>query len=505
MEKGTIVRVIAEEVSYRGFEGVVVGEAFTSRTDGKKCLIVEVEKVGRKYLEVEEVEAVNEKQEVVTKKVVKSKIKAVKDIVAVNRIPYTNKEGKELTYLYAIGEEAIEETLEELEKIAGLVATLERYDYIEGRLGQITVRHDGSRRSDTILDIYILKEDKEEAKEEEPIVEEEVEEYLLNMDTKVISKEGDVMGSPYYVTVLGREVKVDGGFKFVGKMKTSNREVEAFLSEEDYFEGKEFKEGTKAPSKKAPSKNKDILTKVSEALGLEEAEVNLNTTLGKRLKAVQDLQLKKGDLVRIKFLDGEDVKVRVERVGYMSRQTVNNKMIERFYIEDQTSNAWDLYKAVSIQVLSRNPRSKRVLTENMKQFNGAVAYYLAQDKAREGYFQKKQEDKVKAEAIRKELAKGVEEAYYKKLKTNKEKVQQFAEKEGYVVGCWNSLLDDFTEANIKHIINRIDLGSATDIIVRNNMKDYVVSVDFVDNEIDFTLWTKEEYVRLFGLGKFLDY
>lgn len=499
MEKGTIVKVVAE-VGYKGFEGVVVGEAFTSRTDGKKCLIVEVEKVGRKYLEVEEVEAVNEKQEVITKKVVKSKIKAVKDIVAVNRIPYTNKEGKELTYLYAIGEEAIEETLEELEKIAGLVATLERYDYIEGRLGQITVRHDGSRgRSNTILDIYILKEDKEEAKEEEPTVEEEeVEEYLLNMDTKVISKEGDVMGSPYYVTVLGREVKVDGGFKFVGKMKTSNREVEAFLSEEDYFEGKEFKEGTKAPSKK-----KDILTKVKEALGLEEAEVNLNTTLGKRLKAVQDLQLKKGDLVRIKFLDGEDVKVRVERVGYMSRQTVNNKMIERFYIEDQTSFAWDLYKAVSIQVLSRNPRSKRVLTENMKQFNGAVAYYLAQDKAREGYFQKKQEDKVKAEAIRKELAKGVEEAYYKKLKTNKEKVQQFAEKEGLVLGCWNSLLEDFTEASLKHVLGSIDVGSATDIVVRNNLQEYVVSVDFVDNEIDFTLWTKAEYISIFGADKFI--
>lgn len=335
---------------------------------------------------------------------------------------------------------------------------------------------------------------------------EEVEEYLLNMDTKVISKEGDVMGSPYYVTVLGREVKVEGGFKFVGKLKTSGREVEAYLSEEDYFEGKEFKEGTKAPSKKAPSKKKDILTKVREALGLEEeAEVNLHTTLGKRLKAVQDLQLKKGDQVRIKFLDGEDVKVRVERVGYMSRQTVNNKMIERFYIEDQTSFAWDLYKAVSIQVLSRNPRSKKVLTENMKQFNGAVTYYLAQDKAREGYFQKKQEEKALAEATRKELAKGVKEAYYKKLKTNKEKVQQFAEKEGLVLGCWNSLLEDFTEASLKHVLSSIDIGSATDIVVRNNLQEYVVSVDFVDNEIDFTLWTKTEYISIFGEEKFLDY
>lgn len=325
-----------------------------------------------------------------------------------------------------------------------------------------------------------------EVEEEEVVEAEEVEEYLLNMETKVISKEGDVMGSPYYVMVLGREVKVEGGFKFVGKLKTSGREVEAFLSEEDYFEGKEFKEGTKAPSKKAPSKKKDILTKVREALGLEEeAEVNLNTTLGKRLKAVQDLQLKKGDQVRIKFLDGEDVKVRVERVGYMSRQTVNNKMIERFYIEDQTSFAWDLYKAVSIQVLSRNPRSKKVLTENMKQFNGAVTYYLAKDKAKEVAYPK-----------------NVKEAYYKK---NKEKAEAFAKENGLVLGCWDKALDKFTEASFKHILGSIDIGSATDIVVRNNMKDYVVTVDFVDNEIDFSLWDKKEYIANFGEEKFLNY
>ena len=62
MVAGTKVKVVAE-VGYKGLEGVVVGEAYTSRTDGKKALIVEVEKVGRKYLEVEEVEIVAEEEE----------------------------------------------------------------------------------------------------------------------------------------------------------------------------------------------------------------------------------------------------------------------------------------------------------------------------------------------------------------------------------------------------------------------------------------------------------
>ena len=271
-------------------------------------------------------------KKVVAKKVVKSKIKAVKDIVAVNRIPYLNKEGKELTYLYAIGEEAIEETLEELDKIAGLVATLERYDFIEGRLGQITVRHDGSRRSDTILEIYILKADKEEAKEEEPTV-----------------------------------AKVEG---------------------------------------------------------------------------VVDL-VEVGTKVIVVCLEGS--KNFTKRMSY--KGTVHG--IKGHY--------------------------------RLKGDNGK--YYI-----------------VKAErfAVR-NLAEN------KPAQTNREKVEELAKAEGLVVGCWDKELDSFTEASIKHIINRIDIGSATDIIVRNNMKDYVVSVDFVEGEIDFTVWNKEEYVRLFGLGKFLDY
>ena len=70
IEVGTKVKVVAE-VGYKGLEGVVVGEAYTSRTDGKKALIVEVEKVGRKYLEVEEVEIVAEEEEAFVGKAVK--------------------------------------------------------------------------------------------------------------------------------------------------------------------------------------------------------------------------------------------------------------------------------------------------------------------------------------------------------------------------------------------------------------------------------------------------
>ena len=63
-------------------------------------------------------------------------------------------------------------------------------------------------------------------------------EMLLNVKTGVISVEGDVMGAEYK-RVIVEEIEVEGGFKLVGE------NVEAFLSSEDYFNGKEFVVNTK--------------------------------------------------------------------------------------------------------------------------------------------------------------------------------------------------------------------------------------------------------------------
>ena len=58
-------------------------------------------------------------------------------------------------------------------------------------------------------------------------------EMLLNLKTGVISFDGDIVGAEYErVTV--EEIEVEGGFKLVGE------NIEAFLSSEDYFNGKEF-------------------------------------------------------------------------------------------------------------------------------------------------------------------------------------------------------------------------------------------------------------------------
>ena len=58
-------------------------------------------------------------------------------------------------------------------------------------------------------------------------------EMLLNLKTGVISFDGDIVGAEYE-RVIVEEVEVEGGFKLVGE------NIEAFLSSEDYFNGKEF-------------------------------------------------------------------------------------------------------------------------------------------------------------------------------------------------------------------------------------------------------------------------
>ena len=58
-------------------------------------------------------------------------------------------------------------------------------------------------------------------------------EMLINLKTGVIIFDGDIVGAKYE-RVIVEEIEVEGGFKLVGK------NIEAFLSSEDYFNGKEF-------------------------------------------------------------------------------------------------------------------------------------------------------------------------------------------------------------------------------------------------------------------------
>ena len=112
-------------------------------------------------------------------------------------------------------------------------------------------------------------------------------------------------------------------------------------------------------------------------------------------------------------------------------------------------------------------------------------------------------EEVKAD--KKQLAEDIERVHLKmtkELPTNKEEVIKELEAEGLVLGCWSSKIGNLSKHNLKKIIDEIRYHSATDVVVRLRGKECVVSIDFVDNEVDFTLYTKAEYISRYGLEKF---
>ena len=246
---------------------------------------------------------------------------------------------------------------------------------------------------------------------------------------------------------------------------------------------------------------------------------NLDLPLGKRLKAVHDLGLKKGDAVTIVFEDGQKVSIQVERVGFMRRQTTNNRMIDRFYIEDPTGLGWNLYTAKTIRIDYRNPKSKKVLTKDLKQCHDYMEYVLADEKVKKYNLERKIR-KEEAEALIDKLAKEINDiveknkeelhqakerlAGRKSTLTRKQAIEVDLKAKGYKLGCYDRFIDKLTVANVKEIMYYVGLGSATDVVIRQNMKDYVVSIDFVDGEVDFTTYTKAEYIDRFGSEKFED-
>jgi hypothetical protein len=80
------------------------------------------------------------------------------------------------------------------------------------------------------------------------------------------------------------------------------------------------------------------------------------------------------------------------------------------------------------------------------------------------------------------------------MKTNKQRIEEKLNKEGFIIGCWDKQLDKLNYNNIKKILDDIPFG-ATDIQVSLNRKKYIVEVSDVDNEYDFKMTSKTSYLN----------
>ena len=76
------------------------------------------------------------------------------------------------------------------------------------------------------------------------------------------------------------------------------------------------------------------------------------------------------------------------------------------------------------------------------------------------------------------------------MKTNKQRIEEKLNREGFIIGCWDKSIDKLNYNNIKKILDDIPFGS-TDIQVSYNRKKYIIEISDVDNEYDFKMTEKK--------------
>ena len=80
--------------------------------------------------------------------------------------------------------------------------------------------------------------------------------------------------------------------------------------------------------------------------------------------------------------------------------------------------------------------------------------------------------------------------------TNKERVQKMAEKLGLIIGCWDNKMEEINQANIKKVLDNIEYENDTDVSINRRM--HVVEIDIAEDEVDFNVLTKAQYIDRYG-------
>lgn len=79
---------------------------------------------------------------------------------------------------------------------------------------------------------------------------------------------------------------------------------------------------------------------------------------------------------------------------------------------------------------------------------------------------------------------------------NKEIILKEIERIGCTLGCWDNMMEKLSKTELKKVLENIEFEADTDVKI--NRKQYVVQIDNVDEEIDFNVITKEEYIDQCG-------
>lgn len=81
--------------------------------------------------------------------------------------------------------------------------------------------------------------------------------------------------------------------------------------------------------------------------------------------------------------------------------------------------------------------------------------------------------------------------------TNKEKIEKKVKEFGCVLGGYDQDIEKLSQVELKKVLESI-YGDYTDVDVKVRGKLHVVEIAVVDDEMDFTMLTQDEYISRYG-------
>lgn len=80
--------------------------------------------------------------------------------------------------------------------------------------------------------------------------------------------------------------------------------------------------------------------------------------------------------------------------------------------------------------------------------------------------------------------------------TNRVKIEKRCAKHNFRIGCYDNKLEQLSEYSLRKVLENIQYS--TDVKISINRKPYIVEIDEVDNEVDFSVTALKEYESRFG-------
>lgn len=86
--------------------------------------------------------------------------------------------------------------------------------------------------------------------------------------------------------------------------------------------------------------------------------------------------------------------------------------------------------------------------------------------------------------------------------TVKERIESHLASKELTLGCYDQTLEKLSEEELQKVLENAEYQTDTDVKIKN--KPYVVEIDIVDSEVDFSVLTKFEYISRYGNERYED-